>query len=369
MRDTFELNPDILAELRAPRPYPAVSLLLPTHPASPDGAEDAIRLRNLVSEAKKRLADDPGVDKTALQAVEARIDEAAASVDSSEVTDGTLLLASANDWEVWKLPVTPPERVVVADTYLTRNLVSSWLHERPYWVLVLSEEGSRLWHGAGESLTEVTGFGFPAKPELPDHEDAEPGANFGLQPSPYREERLRQYLRDVDDKLAEALRTGKGPVHVVGTANQINTLVERSRSKERVGERVERAGADKLTGHVLLDVIRPAREKYTAERQRDALDRLGEGIGQKRFAAGTDEIWQNVQEGRVHLLLVEDGFQVSAIPEATHLRPAASPEDPDVEDDIVDTLVETALGTGADVVFVPDDALAEHGRVAAVLRY
>ncbi|WP_234010660.1 hypothetical protein [Streptomyces sp. SPB074] len=238
-----------------------------------------------------------------------------------------------------------------------------------YWVLVLSEEGSRLWHGAGESLTEVTAFGFPAKPELPDHQDAEPGANFGNQPSPYREERLRQYLRDVDDKLADVLRTGRGPVHVVGTTNQINTLVERSRSKGRVGERVERAGADKLTGHALLDVLRPARETYTAERQREALDRLGEGIGQRRFAAGTDEICQNVQEGRVHLLLVEDGFQVSAVPEATHLRPAASAQDPDVEDDIVDTLVETALETGADVVFVPDDALAEHGRVAAVLRY
>ncbi|MEV0848311.1 hypothetical protein AB0J21_20950 [Streptomyces sp. NPDC049954] len=369
MRDTFELNPDILAALRAPRPYPAVSLLLPTHRAAPENAQDGIRLRNVVGEAKRRLAHDPAVDKETLQAIEARIDTAVASVDLSQVTEGTLLLVSTQDYEVWQLPTTPEERVVVSDTYLTRDLVSSWLHERPYWVLVLSEECSRLWHGAGESLSEVTGFGFPAEPELPDQRDALPGANFGTMPSPYREERLRQYLRDVDDKLMEPLRTGKGPVHLVGLANALNTFAERSRNAERIGARVERGGADKAPAHTLLEILGPARAEYTASQQRAALERLSEAIGARRFAAGTDEIWQNVQEGRVQLLLVEDSFQVSAVPEATHLVPSSSPDDPDVEDDVVDTLVESALGTGAEVVFVPDDALSGHGRIAAVLRY
>lgn len=369
MRDTFELNPDTLAELRAPRPYPAVSLLLPTHRAAPDNAQDGIRLRNVVTEAKRRLAQDPGVDKETLEAVEAQIDAAAASVDLTEVTEGTLLLVSLKDFEVWQLPTTPPERVVISDTYLTRDLVSSWLHERPYWVLVLSEERSRLWHGAGETLSEVNRLGFPAEPALPDQQDAEPGAHFGNHPSPYREERLRQYLREVDDKLMEALRTGKGPVHLVGLTSALNLFTERSRNTERFGARIERGGTEKAHAHALLDILRPARAQYTADQQHKALEKLGEAIGARRFAAGSDEIWQNVQEGRVQLLLVEDNFQAAAVPEATHLRPAASAEHPDVEDDIVDTLVEAALGTGAEVVFVTDDSLADHDRIAAVLRY
>ncbi len=35
----------------------------------------------------------------------------------------------------------------------------------------------------------------------------------------------------------------------------------------------------------------------------------------------------------------------------------------------MDELVEAALDSGADVVFVEDDSLAEHGRIAAALRY
>ncbi|OON71370.1 baeRF3 domain-containing protein [Streptomyces tsukubensis] len=368
MRHTFELTPDILAALRAPRPYPAVSLLLPTHPAAIDNG-DAIRLRNIVATAKKRLSEDPAVDRATLGRISGRIDEAVDSIDLSRVTEGTLLLVSCDEYEVWQLPTTPSEAVVVADTYLTRNLVSSWQHARPYWVLVLSEERSRLWRGTGDFLREITAHGFPAEPELPDPRDAEPGANFGSEPSPYREERLRQYLRDVDDKLTEAVRGGTSPVHLVGLTHVLRLYDELSRSASRLAVRVERGGADKLTAHELDKVLRPALDAYAAEGARKALDRLGEAIGQRRFAAGPDEIWQTVQEGRVQLLLVEDHFQVSAVPGTTHLSPAASPEDPAVEDDIVDTLVETALGTGAEVLFVEDDTLAEHGRVAAVLRY
>lgn len=49
--DTDALTPGLLQELRATRPYPALSLTMPTHRRAPDNAQDAVRLRNLVAEA------------------------------------------------------------------------------------------------------------------------------------------------------------------------------------------------------------------------------------------------------------------------------------------------------------------------------
>ncbi len=55
------LSPATLTELRRPRPYPAVSVLTPTHRREPDNAQDPVRLRNVLAEAKKQLEADPAV--------------------------------------------------------------------------------------------------------------------------------------------------------------------------------------------------------------------------------------------------------------------------------------------------------------------
>lgn len=60
-----ELTPAVLASLRRPRHYPAVSVLVPTHRRKPDNAQDPIRLRNLLAGAAKELEADPAVTPSA----------------------------------------------------------------------------------------------------------------------------------------------------------------------------------------------------------------------------------------------------------------------------------------------------------------
>ncbi|OSZ56350.1 hypothetical protein OQI_33485, partial [Streptomyces pharetrae CZA14] len=57
------LSPTTLAELRRPRPYPAVSVLTPTHRREPEKSQDQVRLRNVVAEAKKQLEHDPAIPR------------------------------------------------------------------------------------------------------------------------------------------------------------------------------------------------------------------------------------------------------------------------------------------------------------------
>ncbi|MFF4224304.1 baeRF3 domain-containing protein [Streptomyces sp. L500] len=381
--DIGELTDETLRDLRRERPYPAVSLLLPTTRRAPTSTEDQVRLRNTVAEAKRRLADDPRASRSARIDVEAQIDAAVREVDLAHSSDGLLILAAPGEHQVWYLPRTVPQRVVVSDTFLTRNLVAARLSEEPYWVLVLSESETRLWDGAGDHLVETIGHGFPVRPSLPDHEDALPGANFdkvGNHATTAREEahveRERQYTRTVVGALMPVLDREPRPLYVVGLREQIALLEKLCPRPGAITSRTEQGGAIGLSAHALAEVLRPAFEERRAARQGEVLRRLSDARGQKRFTSGLDEIWQTVRQGRVALLAVEDHYQITARVDGNGGHPVRLEEpaepltaDPAIREDVVDEIVEAALDNGADVEFVRDDTLAEEDRLAAVLRY
>jgi hypothetical protein len=84
-----------------------------------------------------------------------------------------------------------------------------------------------------------------------------------------------------------------------------------------------------------------------------------------------DEVWALAQESRVELLVVERNHAVPVRVDGAHLVQVAPDESeaPDVIDDAVDDLIEAVALRRGEVVIVPDGTLAEHGGLAAVLRF
>jgi peptide subunit release factor 1 (eRF1) len=121
--------------------------------------------------------------------------------------------------------------------------------------------------------------------------------------------------------------------------------------------------------------LEPSLASFQQRVAEQTAQRLSASRGRRTFAAGLDEVWESVREGRVALLAVEEHFQQPVRVEEGHLVPldpeqlGGYPSGNGVREDIVDELVEVALESGAEVVFVPDDMLADHSRIAADLRY
>lgn len=389
---TSDLTPAVLRDLRRERRYPAVSLLMPTHRHRPETAQDPIRLRNLLVEAKRRIVQDPKVDRSLRLDLEGQLDQAAAQVDFEHSGDGLLILVAPGEHHNWLLtsPSPVPDRLVVADTFLTRNLVAARIYARPYWVLVISEEASHLWEGAGSELSAADGLGlgFPLEPEIPDPEDALPGPHFGPRPGPQREERVRQYLRTVDGALGRALEYERRPVFLVGTNSALALFDDLSEHSIEFVGRVAQAGLDKAPAHELAERLGPALDAHVERLDAEALDRLGRSRGQRRYAGGLAEVWEAVGQGRGSLLLVEEHYRVTARIAGDHLSVLEDDESAlaaaaggevagtgpmallgPAEEDVVDQLVEMALDMETEVRFVPDGSLAQDGSVALVLRY
>jgi hypothetical protein len=384
--DTSDMNPAVLRELRAPRPYPALSLTARTHRREPDNAGDPVRLRNLVSEAHKRLHADPDVSHEARIKVGEQLDRAVAEVDLTHAGDGLVLLASAEEHQVWQIPRSVQDRVVLSETYLSRNLVAAAAQERPYWAVAVDADEARLWSGSGDVLHPRDAAGFPVRPE----EIASDGQRMqrkGQARNLYSDEDVRAYLRNVDAALARLLAQDPRPVFLAGLPQTLTVLEEVGGTPDRWSGRLAKGAktsfAD-LTAPELAAELAAPRAEFAERQAAGALDRLVAGQGAKRLAAGLDEVYRAVLEGRLDELVVEEHYEVlvrlkrgadgvagEVLEVLGHDQVTADQihEDPDLHDDFVDEIIEAALDTDAQVAFVPDDRLEEYGRVAARLRY
>ncbi|MEU6390821.1 chemotaxis protein [Streptomyces sp. NPDC046939] len=360
------LNPVILRDLRAPRPYPAVSLTMPTHRTQPANAQDPVRLDNLVREAVRQLDTDPGVTEERRDEVVAELEAAVAEIDLAYVRDGLLVFAAPGEHQAWLVDRTVPERVVLADTFLTRNLVAADAAQRPYWVLAVAADRITLWDGRGARVTEHTAHGFPQTRGL-DRPDSERKERVGDLPSTFHSEETRQFFREADTALAAVLRAAPRPLHLTGDPAALALFADAG-STAHDAVQVPVGGLAQATPETVARAVGPARAEEAERAVADALAALDRARGGNTYAAGVDEVWEKASDGRIHRLVVEEHYRATVRAGDGHLQPAAD-DDLDAVHDIVDEIVESALETGARVDFVPDGTLEEAGHVAAVLRF
>ncbi|MFJ3670895.1 chemotaxis protein [Streptomyces sp. NPDC090106] len=362
------LSPSTLAELRRPRPYPAVSVLTPTHRREPDNAQDPVRLRNVVAEAKKQLEADPAVPRERRADVARQLDEALTEVDLAHAEDGLVIFAAPGEHQVWSLARAVPERVVLSDTFLTRNLVSAQAAERPFWVLSVSPDRATLWNGGVDRVAEERLAGFPFTRDHRENFDAERQERIGDVPSTFRDEGTRHFLRDADAAMARLLREAPRPLYVTGEQAALS-LLEEIGGVTGDAVHVPHGGLAHGTPDAVWQAVRPLLEAETRKDAATVARELEAARGRRAYAAGVDELWQNARDGRVRLLAVEENYRVTVRDDGgDHLVPALS-GDLDAREDIVDEIVEQCLETGADVRFVPDGALGDAAGIAGVLRY
>lgn len=361
------MNRQDIQLLQQYRGYPALTITLPTHRASPENRQDSIRLKNLVIEAGNRLLGE--FPKREIGPFLARLEQLAASLDYRQNLDGLALFVNREYTRALRLPFPLKERVLIDETFATRDLVFALNRSPRYWVLALSEKPTRLYEGVRETLQEVQSDDFPMIHTGPGGEAPLPGG-FGIRKSAYRDERHRQFFRQVDNAFKPFAAADPLPLALVGVDRQLAFFNEVTSHREAVVAMLT-GSHDKTPPHKLGSLVWPlVRENMTAQR-RQALSQLEQAVGERRFASAPGEVWRAANEGRGDLLLVEENFHFPArLDESGEgLIPAADPTAADVLDDAVDEIIKTVSDKQGRVVFVEDGQLAQHQRIALILRY
>lgn len=353
--------------LQAVRHYPSVTITLPTHRTSPDNKQDPIRVKNLVTEATNRLLGE--FQRREVEPLLSRLEALVNDIDYRYTLDGLALFVNRDIGRRFILPFTLPERVVVDETFWTRGLVFALNRTPRYWVLALSEQPTRLFEGVREHLQEITDEGFPMTHTGPGGERGLPN-DPAINRSAYRDERHRQFFRQVSAALTSFMSDDPLPLALVGVDRYLAFFREVSPHAGAVVTTLT-GNHDKTPAHDLGKLVWPLVEQNLAIRRAEALKELNAAVGAQKYASTLGEAWRFTHEGRVDALLVEEDYHqaVRVADDGMTLTPVDDPTLPGVIEDAVDEIIAMVLDKGGRVVFVDNGALPQHQRIATILRY
>src|SRR5262245_48570882 len=248
------MNRQDIQELQQAHSYPCLTITLPTHRTWPDNRQDPIRVKNLVTEATNRLRGE--FSKRELAPVLERLEALVGQIDYARTLDGLVLAVNNEMAREYVLPFSLSERVVVDDTFFTRDLVHAYNRTRRYWVLSLSEQQTGLYDATREHLEEITTGGFPMRHTGPGGDAPLPDGR-GVNPSRHRDDRHRQFFRAVDQALRPFMAAEPLPLAIAGVDRYQAFFREVSSYADAIIATL-RGNYDHLTAHDLGLAIWPA---------------------------------------------------------------------------------------------------------------
>jgi peptide chain release factor subunit 1 len=337
---------------------------LPTPPAR------ASAITSVMTDAARRIEQAEGLDHEERAALRADVERVRQVLEGSDIAaNGTRGLAiyacgPADLLEIVQLPYPVEPRVALERAPYVEPLVTA--QQETWCVLLANRRSARLFRGDGGGLQETDRI------EDDVHRQHDQG---GWSQARYQ----RSVDKEKDDHIThtlDVLFTGfkRRPFDhlLVGAPGELVGEVE---------QRMHPYLRERLAGRITLDVenstveqVREssaaAIERHVQAREREALDRLVQGVGAGgRGAAGLSQVLAALNEARVEILLLEDGFHAPGFrdPETGVL---SDREGPEPCEDIVEPAIEKAIEQSATVLVVRHHAdLGPLGRVGAVLRY
>ncbi|MFQ4141047.1 hypothetical protein [Chlorogloeopsis sp. ULAP02] len=352
-----------LNQLQSLIKVPALSILLPTHRTWPDNKQDPIRVKNLVDEAINRLRAE--FSNRELEPLLKRLESLVSEIDYPYTLDGLALYVSHDFAKLYYLPFPVPARVVIDQTFATRDLVYGMHRALRYWVLLLSQASTRLLAGTGETLEEVKDQNFPMQM-------TGPGATTALPydaDSSYVDDRHRRFFQQVDSVFTSYAKDDELPLVVGGVDRQISFFQEITQNPSSIAGTLS-GNFDKATIPELSPQVWSIIQTVREAQQINALQELNNAVGAQKVVSAIEEVWQLAQEGRGKLLLIEKNYHVPAIiTEDGRLKLVDSSGGTEVMDDAVDEIIEVVLAKGGKVAIVNDEALSAHQHIALILRY
>ena len=382
---TNELNSDLLRRLADLRPADArvLSLFLNLDP-SQFGTQPAraTEVRALLDEADRRVRDCEGLPHDQEQALRKDVERAReffkSSAFSAEGAHGLALFVCepAGLFEAIKLPRPIDTRVCIDDSPLVEPLAE--LGMRGSWcVLLVNRQTARMLRGSREHLDELP----PVEDEV--HRQHDQG---GLSQSRYQrsvEQDVQAHLKRTAEVVFRRFKHAPFERVLLGGPEEILNDVEHHLHpyvRERVAGRVK-VDVENSTAEAVRDAAVPVMDEVDRGREREALDRLEEGLGAGgRAVAGIDDTIGALNERRVETLLLVDGLDAPGVycrscgwvgVDRDMKSCPADGADLERRDDVVESAIELAIGQSADVLRTRHhrDELETRGGVAALLRF
>ena len=355
------------------------SIYLPTHRAGRETQQDPVRLRNLLSETRKKV---PG----SANGLSERFDKFSSLEHDAEFwrhqLDGLALFACDGFDEIIKIPCTVDQVASVEDQFLVRPLVRS-IGVNQFLVLAITWKQARMYVSQRDRVIELSNKQFPADAaDLVTTRDAESqlqltshrrgqGASASAEAMYHGhgsgedgiEADRKQYLKRVADLVIDTQKHHSLPLAILAT-DEVTGEFLASTDIEVVSK--HNASADGLNDSQLHEIIGSMRTEVEQQEESRLAARLDTAIDEKKGVTEVDRIATAATMGQVELLLVGDDASVWGTIDSDVQKIRLHDSQVDGTIDILDFAIRETIKTGGSVR--PSHQAAVNP-CAAILRY
>ncbi|WP_119069501.1 hypothetical protein [Rubrobacter indicoceani] len=364
---------------------PLVSIFLPTHRAGSEIQQDPIRLKNLVSEAREKLA-ERGLRVADMDSILAPADELLENETFWRYgSDGLALFLAEDEHHSYRLPVSFEELLVVTDRYHVKPLLPLLAGDGRFYVLALSQNEVRLLRGSRRSVSEVELSDVPkslsealrfddSEKQLQFHTGTRGGSGgraavfHGHGANEDSKDDILRYFQQIDRGITEILRGETSPLVLAGV-DYLHPIYRRANSYTGLLEEGITGNPENLDPEDLHEQAWEIVSPLFQRKRREAAERYAERMGTGQTASGVREVVPAARFGRVDTLFVASGRRRwgSSDPETGEV---------DLHDelkvgggDLLDLAAVQTLLHGGTVYVVEPEEVPEDSEAAALLRY
>jgi peptide chain release factor subunit 1 len=347
----------------------------PAEFATPAARSTAVT--SVMTEAARRVEQADGLEHEERTALKADLDRVRETLMASDIAqNGTRAVAvyacqPADLLEVVRLN-HPVDFAVVLDRSPYIEPLVAQAGDEQWCVLLVNRRNARFFIGDGGGLEETD------RVEDDVHSQHDQG---GWSQARYQrgvEKEKDDHLVHVGDVAFTRFKEGRFDRLLVSAPDELVNEVEGKLHpylRERIVGRVH-LDIENSSGEDVRNAAAAAMEEWSRRGEREALDRLAEGVGRGgRGAAGLSSVLQALNEQRVEVLLVGEGFRSEGGRDPATGMLHAGDHGPDGQslercENIVEPAIEKAIEQSAKVIKVRHhDDLGPLGGIGAVLRY
>lgn len=319
------ISKDELKALMNTQKLPCISLFMPTHRAGAEIQQNQIRLRNLLREAEEKLLAN-GLRATEVKKLlEPALGLLGNVIFWRQQSDGLALFLSADVFSYYCLPINFDELIVVTDRFHVKPLLPLLSGEGRFYILTLSQKGSRLYEGTKQSIREIELEAIPKSlAEALQYDDLEKQVRFhrgtarggergsmlsgGGAELDDAKENILKYFRQIDRGLHDLLKDERIPLMLAGVdylfpiyreANTYPPLMDEGITGNPKGISTEQLHKQ------ALEIVKP----YFQKSENDAIAQYRQSSGTGLTSNDIKEIVQAAYHGRVASLFITTGHQ------------------------------------------------------------
>ncbi len=353
---------NILKKIKDIQAEACVTIILNTHRTRPDNKKDPLLLKNLVKEAEQRLFDT--YEKRFVWPIMDNINKLLGKIDHQQNLESLILFANQEMAEYTRLPVKVKDRVIIDNTFATRDLVRAMHQESSYYVLVLSRQNARLIEAFNDKVVKEFASDFPLTNNLYTTDRQDLSSNKGT------DNLIEEFFNRVDKIVQAVIKDNPLPILLATETRNVHHYTKVADKKHIIIGHINKNRDDEKAHHIVTEAWEVVKN-ITKEKLAARINELHQAVGVGKVVSDLTEIWNAIQQGRGQTLFIKKGyFQPALLKENTVVPVEKFEKDQkDVIDDIVDEMIEFNLAFGGDNVFIEGNDLEKFGNLALVTRY